>query len=131
MADEKPAAASGTVVLGGAVKLEGEKPGTVKLGGTIELDKVPQPSMPPKTTEQEDITLAGQRRINLIWEYTQAAVAVSVTFAIIYTAIMKIDSVTLTNAFFLIIGFYYSRTNHAAIGGVGPKATDNQRWEGR
>ena len=27
----------------------------------------------------------------------------------------------LTNAMFLIVGFYFSRTNHAAIGGIGNK----------
>ena len=83
-----------------------------------------QPSVAPTTTAQQDITTAGQRRVNLIWEYTQAAVALFVTVAVIVSTVLRIDSVTLTNAFFLIIGFYYSRTNHAAIGGVGPKPTE-------
>lgn len=80
-----------------------------------------EPPLSPTTTYQEDLTTAGQRRVNLIWEYTQAAVALTVTLAVIYSAITGIVSDTLTNAFFLIIGFYYSRTNHAAIGGIGKK----------
>lgn len=72
----------------------------------------------------------GQRRINLIWEATQSAISVLVTLAIIYTSVKGLGSETLTNAFFLIIGFYFSRTNHAAIGGVGLKPTQ-QPYEGR
>src|ERR1700686_2339553 len=78
-------------------------------------------TLPPKTTLQEDETTAGQRRINLVWELTQALVALPITGAIIYAAINKIDNAQLTDAFFLIIGFYFSRTNHAAIGGTGIK----------
>ena len=75
----------------------------------------------PTTTLQQDITTAGQRRINLIWEFTQAGIAILVTLALIYTAVNKIDSAEIRDAFFLIIGFYFSRTNHAAIGGIGIK----------
>ncbi len=79
-------------------------------------------SLTPTTTEQEDITLAGQRRINIIWEVTQALVAVLVVGANMGMAIVGRDvPVSITNALFLIVGFYFSRTNHAAIGGVGPK----------
>lgn len=79
------------------------------------------PPVAPTTTHQEDLTTSGQRRVNLIWECTQAAVALTVTLAVVYSAVSGIMSDTLTNAFFLIIGFYYSRTNHAAIGGIGRK----------
>jgi len=87
-----------------------------------------QPSLAPTTTAQQDITTAGQRRINLIWEYTQAAVAVMVVGANIIVWVsasltgkeVKIPE-GLTNAMFLIVGFYFSRTNHAAIGGIGRK----------
>lgn len=75
----------------------------------------------PTTTLQQDTTVAAQRRINLIWEITQALIAVSITGAIIYSALTKTPIETLSNAFFLIVGFYFSRTNHAAIGGIGPK----------
>lgn len=77
--------------------------------------------LPADTTEQDDITTLGQRRVNLIWETTQAAIAIMVTVALIYISIYRIDAAELENAFFLIIGFYFSRTNHTAIGGVGKK----------
>lgn len=83
----------------------------------------------PTTTTQQDITLAGQRKVNLIWEYTQAIVALSITAANIYCAVKKIDSQEIRNAFFLIIGFYFSRTNHAAIGGIGVKP--QEAYQGR
>lgn len=86
-------------------------------------------SAPPTTTVQEDITTAGQRRINLIWEITQAIVAVSITLSIIVCAVLKITSPELSNGFFLIIGFYFSRTNHQAIGGIGYRPT--QQYIGR
>lgn len=54
----------------------------------------------------------------LIWEGTQAAVAVLITLAVIYTAIYGIESIPLTNAFFLVAGFYFGRTNnHLAANG--------------
>lgn len=81
----------------------------------------PSPSLPATTTEQQDITAAGQRKINLVWEYTQSLIAILITLAVVYCAMEKIDSTVLTNAFFLIVGFYFSRTNHAAIGGIGAK----------
>lgn len=71
--------------------------------------------LPATTTLQEDILSSGQRRINLIWEITQAIVAVSITFAVIYGGIRGIINQELSNAFFLIVGFYFSRTNYAAL----------------
>lgn len=86
----------------------------------------------PTTTHQEDLTTAGQRKINLIWEVTQAIIAILVTLANIivgvYEGIVSTEGhtlppfpVILSSAFFLIVGFYFSRTNHAAIGGIGSK----------
>lgn len=94
------------------------------------VDTIDQP-LPPKTTFQEDITVAGQRRINLIWEVTQSVVAITVTFAIIYGSLFKATNEALSNAFFLIIGFYFSRTNHQAIGGIGIKDNEYQEYKGR
>jgi hypothetical protein len=37
----------------------------------------------------------------------------------------------LSNAFFLIVGFYFSRTNHQSIGGIGPKANLTHDYTGR
>lgn len=89
-------------------------------------------TLAPTTTEQDDKVTEGQRHINRVWEYTQAVIAVVITLAIVYCAINRISSQDLTNSFFLIIGFYFSRTNHQAQGGIGPKPTDKSpRYEGR
>lgn len=93
------------------------------------ISKTDVNSLSPTTTHQEDLTTLGQRKVNLIWEYTQALVAVSITCAVIYAELTKIDSITIRSAFFLIIGFYFSRTNHSAIGGVGKKPS--QEYQGR
>lgn len=88
----------------------------------------PEISLAPTTTTQENITLAGQRRINLIWEYTQAIIAILVVCANMLPPLIgmiagkPVDTPeSITNTLFLVIGFYFSRTNHAAIGGVGTK----------
>jgi hypothetical protein len=94
----------------------------------------------PTTTTQQDITTAGQRRINMIWEITQAVIALAVTLANMYVAIERALNpattnsdcgypIVLSSAFFLIVGFYFSRTNHQAIGGIGTQPV--QRYEGR
>ncbi len=78
--------------------------------------------------KRTDETESGQRRVNLIWEATQALIALGVVGAVLaicmriaFAAIdLKVPEV-LQNALFLIVGFYFSRTNHAAIGGVGNK----------
>lgn len=95
-----------------------------------------QPSLAPKTTAQEDLTTAGQRRINLIWEWTQATISILVVAANVTVAVY--DGVVanhpeypnvLSNTLFLVVGFYFSRTNHSAIGGVGAKPSPI--YEGR
>ncbi len=96
-------------------------------------DTVPtQESLSPTTTAQQDLTTDGQRRINLIWERTQATVAIlvvgaNVTVWVAASLLSKEIKVPegLTNAMFLIVGFYFSRTNHSAIGGIGPKPTQD------
>jgi hypothetical protein len=85
-----------------------------------------QPSRPPTTTAQQDITTAGQRRINLIWEYTQAIIAILVVGTSLAAGVWAMMHGKEVSAFlsFLtgnITGFYFSRTNHEKIGGIGPK----------
>lgn len=72
-------------------------------------------TVPKKSSVSED-TLAGQRRISLLWEGTQSIIAVLISGAIVYCAIKSIDSAVLNNAFFLIVSMYYVRTNHTKIG---------------
>lgn len=91
-----------------------------------------QPSMPPTTTSQEDMTTAGQRRINLIWEYTQAVIAlVVVVSSVIVIGVRGTMPDSMIALLFTVISFYFSRTNHAAIGGIGPKADKAQPYAGR
>lgn len=100
-----------------------------------------QPSLPPDTTKEEDTVTAGQRTVNLMWERTQAKIAVSVVMVnLIVNSALPIAVVSLridvsTNQLSvltlclqpvslitgIIIGFYFSRTNHTKIGGVGLK----------
>ena len=73
-------------------------------------------------------TEAGQRRINIIWEMTQSLIAIAVVITFLYVTtkmIIKSDMndiafIVLSNIVALVIGFYFGRTNHAKIGGVGP-----------
>lgn len=101
------------------------------------IKKKPPLTMPPNTTEQEDITTAGQRRVNLIWEFTQAFIAIFSTLAVMslggFLAIKgRIEDFPpfLALSYGLVIGCYFQRTNHVAIGGIGKKP-DMQKYEGR
>jgi hypothetical protein len=95
-----------------------------------------QAPLPPTTTEQEDKTTAGQRKVNLIWEYTQSIIAVLIVTANIAAALFNVFNgrdadvpVILSSALFMVLGFYLARTNHQAIGGIG--ATPSQPYIGR
>lgn len=86
--------------------------------------------------DERDLTLAGQRRVNLIWEFTQAFIAILVVAVNMVAAMMNVINqrdidvpLMLSSALFLIIGFYFSRTNHTAIGGPGDKP--KQEYRGR
>lgn len=81
----------------------------------------------PAQEVETSLTTAGQRKINLIWEVTQGTIAVSITWAIIYTEINQISSNVLQNAFFLIVSMYFVRTNHILTGGVGKKTVTESR----
>lgn len=105
----------------------------------------------PTTTVQQDMVVAGQRTINLIWETTQSKIALLVVVvglainAIVIVAFMVFNREVTVNQLALIsvclqfinlttgivIGFYFSRTNHSAIGGIGAKATEDQSYVGR
>ena len=82
---------------------------------------------PPRTTSEDDRKSAGQRRVNIIWEVTQAFIALAVTLATLYVASRLAVTggadmaafLLLSNAFFLVIGFYFGRTNHSRQGGIG------------
>lgn len=107
-------------------------------------------TLSPTTTEAQDKTTEGQRAINLIWETTQSKIALMVVFAGIVVnsiviilvvffnrevsvpalAVVSICLQFLNLTAGIVIGFYFSRTNHAAIGGIGPQPTQYP-YEGR
>lgn len=86
------------------------------------------PELPALSAPEAEVVrkTAGQRHINLIWEWTQAIIAVMVTLAMIYSAFMKVESQALSNAFTLIIAIYFVRMNHTKTGGVGVGAVDSR-----
>jgi hypothetical protein len=100
---------------------------------TVQKGSTRRGSLSPTTTAQEDITTAGQRRVNLIWEYTQAIIALIVVVSTFAAALQLKDGGQIPTifsvAFGTVVGFYFSRTNHQAIGGIGPKPT--QKYTGR
>jgi hypothetical protein len=92
------------------------------------------PSLPATTTFQEDLTQAGQRHINAMWETTQMRIALSVVWASLLVAVvlsvagkgLGSTELQLAAVVFifgvanLVTGFYFGRTNHTKTGGVGP-----------
>lgn len=91
--------------------------------------------------EQSETSLRteSQRRINLIWEATQAVVTVMVVASTLFIAgslilsenVENSDRATafllVSNAFFLIVTAYYQRTNHTRTGGVGGRNVETDR----
>lgn len=95
-------------------------------------DAVTKETKSPSTIDAEVLRTAGQRKINAIWEYTQAFIAgMTVTTVLLVAAKLaafSMDSATgqqvaafvfLTGVANLVIGFYFGRTNHQRVGGVG------------
>lgn len=111
------------------------------------IDKHSQQILAPHTTEEEDRVSLGQRNINLIWETTQSRIALisiisSQLINIIVIMVLlfkegdtKSDVIAVITACIaamnltvgIIIGFYFSRTNHSAIGGTGRKEASSNR----
>ena len=88
------------------------------------------PSLPATTTFQQDLTTAGQRHINVMWEGTQKNIALLVTaftlavcaYCVVYPGVpteLRLLAFTLmSNVFFSVIVTYFQRTNHTKTGGV-------------
>lgn len=101
----------------------------------------PKLVLPPTTTSEQNINTAGQRTINLMWESTQSRIATITVYSNVFINAVVICALLFANAKIdtalialilaamasmnqisgIIIGFYFSRTNHSAIGGIGPK----------
>lgn len=80
----------------------------------------------PTTTAEQDTSTRSQRHINRVWEYTQATLAILVTGATLYVAgsmALRKEAdgaafLLLSNAFFVVVTTYLTRTNHTKTGGV-------------
>lgn len=91
------------------------------------------------TQVETSLRTGGQRRINLVWEITQAIVTVMVVGATLYIAgslaLSSAESndnraaafLLLSNGFFMIVTAYYQRTNHTRTGGVGGRDVETDR----
>ena len=97
-----------------------------------------QVPLPPRTTVQQDLTVAGQRKVNLIWEYTQAIIAIILVGAFVVTEIRIVFKgggqevpAVLAALCGTVVGSYFQRTNHMNIGGIGPRVTDHEPYIGR
>lgn len=104
-------------------------------------------SLAPTTTVAQDEVVAGQRKINLIWETSQSRIALWVVgFTTFIDGLVSVilvitgRDITVGQTFGLsflnlicgiVISFYFSRTNHTQTGGIGEKATDTQQYKGR
>lgn len=74
-------------------------------------------ALPPQTTAEENLKSKGQRNINLIWEVTQAVVALDIVGIFTYSVVKNQPLGEFGAGIVgLVIGFYFSRTNHARIG---------------
>lgn len=89
----------------------------------------PTSTVPTTTAEQNRVT-ESQRKVNLIWERTQAGIAIAVIGATLIvdgrmamwdtvittgpsSALMQLNVMAA-----LVTGFYFGRTNHTRAGGV-------------
>lgn len=95
------------------------------------------PNLPPDTTKAQDLTASSRRGVNLIWETMQAGIAAGVVSTGLYvssrlallilvpnasetqTSMANTAFMLIANLASLIIGFYFGRTNHSKVGGVG------------
>lgn len=102
---------------------------------------MPEKEIVEANIDQQSKMTEGQRNINLLWETTQSKIALFVVIAGIFTnsivvllLILLIRNITVVQIALIsmclqfinlttgiVIGFYFSRTNHTAIGGIGMK----------
>lgn len=87
----------------------------VHVEGSVEVEgKIPA----AEAAKEQALKTEGQRKINLVWEITQAVIAIMITAAVIYIATTTGKLEIIGNAFTLIIALYYVRTNHTKTGGI-------------
>lgn len=77
------------------------------------------------TTTEENKHSAGQRSINRTWENTQSiisimvgATACAISLILVLRREYSISIQLISSMVFLVLSFYFARTNHTAVGGV-------------
>lgn len=90
---------------------------------TAVLASKENPPLQATTTSEQDLKSQGQRALNMLWERTQAVIALEIVNAAIIFAFVSLwtkpneaASYFFVSAFSLVVGFYFSRVNHARIG---------------
>lgn len=94
---------------------------------------------------QEALKAEGQREVNLLWERTQAKIALAIVYATLLVAgVLSLSAIVpgatekqvalaitafmlISSLSTLVIGFYYGRTNHQRTGGVGGDSVQGSR----
>lgn len=86
---------------------------------------LPEDSTTPTTTAEQNLRTAGQRKINQVWEYTQALIAMTVVVTtsigiFVGRVVQREGQVPFPAEWWTIVGlvtgFYFGRTNHARMG---------------
>lgn len=119
-------------------------PATVVAPPALPVERVPAPEpgkqeakLPSVTTPEEDRTTESQRQTSMMWESNQRDIARMVVGASTMVAsslsicgrMLGSENLQLASAIFLygvanlVIGFYFGRTNHSRVGGVGASDT--------
>lgn len=141
---------SGTATSPLPVEVANEEPLIVEVAEapakkTVLVTKGEGITLSPTTTEADDKVTEGQRHISRVWEYSQAFIAIVVTGSTVYvlaklaiaqdevTANQLISAMQLNVMTTLILTFYFARTNHVNVGGIGPKPSESTtgKYEGR
>jgi len=99
----------------------------------------PDPSKGPDNRIERALVTQGQRKVNLIWEFTQAAIALILVIGTVAAALRvsfygkpgdEIPDILLVLVG-TVVGAYFQRTNHMNIGGTGRKETEGETYVGR
>jgi len=81
-------------------------------------------NLQPTTTAEQDAQTALSRKLDFLVEITQAILALAMTLATIYLAIKGMTNEDVSNAFFIIIGFYFGKQFKDGITKVGLSIKD-------
>ena len=78
------------------------------------IKEIAQIPLPPTTTAQEDLVLESYRKVTLIWEVTQASIAIAVVLTTmvggIYSMMARTEFPLIIGvAFGAVIGYYFAK----------------------